>query len=170
MVPCSSGFAASSVGVAVVRSAPRYVWSTKSAPARTRQKIRARPICRGEPVLSSANVAIASKPRNASAATETAPSVPTSVKPSSPVSGDSHGRAGPSCARTTTAPTQKAASTTISTARATSPTVAASLTPPRFSAVMSSTAAVVNTQTGTEGNRAWLAMPVNSAARLGMNR
>lgn len=122
-------------------------------------------------MTSSANVAIASKPRYDSTATDTAPTTADSANAPwvpSPDSGDSQSRSAPSCARTTIAVATKTSSTTISMASTRKPTRAAVRTPHRFSSVVTTTAIAVHTHRDTSGTRASIAIPENRYATAGM--
>lgn len=124
-------------------------------------------------MTSSANVAIASKPRYDSTATETppitadianAPCVP------SPDSGDSQSRWAPSRASMTVADTMKTRRTTISMASTREPTRAAARTPQRFRSVVMTTASAVHTHRETSGTREFMAIPEKRYATAGMSR
>ena len=121
----------------------------------------ARPTSRESPAFSSANPAIASKPRYDSTATEMAPTTTDGSKAPSPTSGESTGRIGPVEASAASAMTTKTTNTAISTNSTIVPTRAATRTPTRLSAVVAAKAITVKIHAGTAGIRACRAMPEN---------
>lgn len=110
-------------------------------------------------MASSANEAMASKPRYESTATDTAPSTACREKPESPVNGVHQPRCAPSWTRTTTADTRKTSSTTISIASTAKPTRAAARTPQRLRSVVTTTASAVHTHRDTSGTSEFIAIP-----------
>src|SRR4029079_11331679 len=121
----------------------------------------------GSPAVSSANDAIASKPRKDSTAIETAPAMATGWTPVVPMNGAADGLAGPLDDRTTTAATTNTARTTSSAITTIVPARAATPTPDRFNAVVTVNAATVKVHAGTAGTSACSAMPEKRYATEG---
>ncbi len=125
----------------------------------TRQVITAFATRAEPPAASSANEAIASKPRYERTATETAARTAVIEKEPSPVSGTAQPRWEPCAISSHSAATTKTTSTTISRASTAAPTMAAARTPHRFSSVVTTTATAVHTHWCTDGTRACMAIP-----------